>query len=96
MLSRPLFHTVLLSKPPRKHVTRARTHAFAGLGLDVASEPARESVAPPTEDFVYVGTYGFLPPQLRNVAYSIPYAPPGATYRLPTEPKGNGTTKRYA
>jgi hypothetical protein len=50
MLSRPLFRTVLPPKPPRKHETRARDHAFAGSGPDVVFEPARESMAPPTQE----------------------------------------------
>ena len=32
MLSRPPFYIFLPSGPPRKHVSRARTHAFAGWG----------------------------------------------------------------
>jgi hypothetical protein len=46
MLSRPDCCTFPPSKPPRKHVTHARTHAFAGCGLDEISGPARESMAP--------------------------------------------------
>ncbi|HBI43916.1 MAG TPA: hypothetical protein DDY78_13855 [Planctomycetales bacterium] len=56
MLSRPPFLTVPPSKPPRKHETRARTHAFAGSGPDAVSELARESMAPPTVDGVCVDT----------------------------------------
>jgi hypothetical protein len=47
MLSRPPFHAFLPSGPPRKHVSRERSHAFAELSLDVVSEPARESMAHP-------------------------------------------------
>ena len=46
MLSRPAFPTVLSSEPPRKHESRAKSHAFAELGRDVVSEPSRESMAP--------------------------------------------------
>jgi hypothetical protein len=58
MLSRPLFRTVLSSKPPRKHETRTSTHAFAGPGRDLVSELARESMAPFTFDDTCVDTYG--------------------------------------
>ena len=59
MLSRPHFSTVLPSNPPpRKHETLARTHAFAGLGPDVVSEPSRESMAPSTEEGAGVDTIG--------------------------------------
>jgi hypothetical protein len=46
MLSRPLFRTFLSSKPPPKHVTHTRIHAFARLGSEEISAPARESMAP--------------------------------------------------
>jgi hypothetical protein len=47
MLSRPPFHALLPSRPPRKHGGLAGTHAFAVSGRDVVSEPARESMAHP-------------------------------------------------
>jgi hypothetical protein len=47
MLSRPAFHALLPSGPPRKHGGLAGTHAFAGWGRFIVSEPARESMAHP-------------------------------------------------
>jgi hypothetical protein len=38
MLSRPPVHAFLPSRPPRKHVGLAGTHAFAGWGRDIVSE----------------------------------------------------------
>ena len=49
MLSRPAFYIFLPSGPPRKHVGLTGTHAFAGWGRDIVSEPARESMAHPTQ-----------------------------------------------
>jgi hypothetical protein len=49
MLSRPAFHAFLPSGPPRKHVGLAGTHAFAGWGRHIVSEPARESMAHPNQ-----------------------------------------------
>jgi hypothetical protein len=54
MLSRPLSCTFLPSKPPRKHESHARSHAFAGLGPNEVSEPSRESMAPSTQENVCV------------------------------------------
>jgi|GEM_PF-1606659 hypothetical protein len=68
MLSRPLFRTVLPLKPPRKHETHARTHAFAGLGPDEVSGPARESMAPSTQEYVCVGTSRINPTARLGIA----------------------------
>src|SRR5665213_2508948 len=49
MLSRSAFRTLPPLGPPRKHVDAVETHAFAGLGRSIVSEPARESMAPSRE-----------------------------------------------
>ncbi len=49
MLSRPPFYAFLPLGPPRKHGGLAGIHAFAGLGRGAVCEPARESMAHPTQ-----------------------------------------------
>ncbi len=69
MLSRPLFRTVPPPKAPRKHECRARTHAFAGSRPDIVSGPARESMAPSTQEGACVDTSGVIPAGINPTAH---------------------------